>query len=95
MLPSLSTVVAAILPSAYQKTDKLLRLFSQLKAMNDPPMIADELRRQADAFIDLRELQSKIGRDSSARSAPRNHSPQFVHRHTPIPRPGDDVDPDG
>ena len=47
-----------------------------------PPMIADELRRQADAFIDLRELQSKIGRDSSARSAPRNHSPQFVHRHT-------------
>ena len=28
-----------------------------------PPMIADELRRQADVFIDLVELQSKLGRD--------------------------------
>ena len=27
-----------------------------------PPMIADELRRQADVFIDLMELQSKLGR---------------------------------
>ena len=29
------------------------------------PTIADELRRQADVFTDLVELQSKIGRDSS------------------------------
>jgi uncharacterized LabA/DUF88 family protein len=28
-----------------------------------PPMVADELRRQADQFVDLVELQSKIGRD--------------------------------
>jgi uncharacterized LabA/DUF88 family protein len=28
-----------------------------------PPMIADDLRRQADIFVDLRELQAKIGRD--------------------------------
>jgi uncharacterized LabA/DUF88 family protein len=28
-----------------------------------PAMIADELRRQADVFLDLRELQSRIGRD--------------------------------
>ena len=28
-----------------------------------PPMIADELRRQADVFTDLVELQSKLGRD--------------------------------
>jgi len=28
-----------------------------------PPMIADELRRQADTFIDLKTLQTKIGRD--------------------------------
>jgi uncharacterized LabA/DUF88 family protein len=28
-----------------------------------PPMIADELRRQADVFTDLTELQSKIGRE--------------------------------
>jgi uncharacterized LabA/DUF88 family protein len=29
---------------------------------SEPPMIADELRRQADVFTDLLELQSKIGR---------------------------------
>ena len=36
-----------------------------------PPMIADELRRQADAFIDLKELQPRIGRSPSERAAPR------------------------
>ena len=30
-------------------------------------MIADELRRQADVFTDLVELQSKLGRDPSVR----------------------------
>jgi uncharacterized LabA/DUF88 family protein len=30
---------------------------------SQPPMIADELRRQADVFTDLAELQSKLGRD--------------------------------
>ena len=30
---------------------------------SQPPMIADELRRQADVFTDLAELKSKIGRD--------------------------------
>jgi uncharacterized LabA/DUF88 family protein len=33
-------------------------------------MIADELRRQADVFIDLVELNSKIGRAPSERAAP-------------------------
>ncbi|HEY0235729.1 MAG TPA: NYN domain-containing protein [Afipia sp.] len=32
-----------------------------------PPMIADELRRQADHFIDLVSLKSEIGRDPSER----------------------------
>ena len=36
-----------------------------------PPMIADELRRQADVFTDLKELQSRIGRDPAERGAPR------------------------
>ena len=37
--------------------------------VSQPPMIADELRRQADVFIDLVELRSKIGRDPSDRPA--------------------------
>ena len=36
-----------------------------------PPMIADELRRQAVIFIDLAELQSKLGRDPSQRATVR------------------------
>jgi uncharacterized LabA/DUF88 family protein len=35
---------------------------------SSPPMIASELRRQADAFVDLRDLQSKVGREAPARS---------------------------
>jgi uncharacterized LabA/DUF88 family protein len=41
---------------------------------NQPPLIADELRRQADVFIDLRELQPRIARRLSDR--PRNHASQ-------------------
>ena len=59
-----------------------------------PPMIADELRRQADVFADLKELQSKIGRDPSERAAlrePRHQAPQFLQRGTTIgPLRGDD-----
>ena len=40
-----------------------------------PPMIADELRRQADVFTDLVELQSKLGRNPSERPAPRRTTP--------------------
>ncbi len=39
-----------------------------------PPIIADELRRQADVFIDLAKLRSKIDRDPAERSAPRDGS---------------------
>jgi uncharacterized LabA/DUF88 family protein len=39
---------------------------------SQPPMTADELRRQADVFIDLAELQSRIGRDPSERPPPRD-----------------------
>jgi uncharacterized LabA/DUF88 family protein len=38
---------------------------------SQPPMIADELRRQTDVFTDLSELRSKLGRDPSERTAPR------------------------
>jgi uncharacterized LabA/DUF88 family protein len=36
-----------------------------------PPMIADDLRRQADVFIDLVELQSKIRREEHVQTTPR------------------------
>ena len=41
---------------------------------SQPPMIADELRRQADVFTDLATLQSKLGRDPSERMAASRHT---------------------
>jgi uncharacterized LabA/DUF88 family protein len=60
-----------------------------------PPMIADELRRQADVFVDLITLQSKVGRDPAERSAPReprNHAAhQSRHRaNTSVPQDDDE-----
>src|SRR6202047_4219444 len=58
-----------------------------------PPMIADELRRQADVFTDLVELQSKLGRDPSERPPPReprHHAPQFLQRATTMAPRADD-----
>src|ERR1700756_3857156 len=63
--------------------------------VSQPPMIADELRRQADVFTDLVELQSKLGRDPSERPAPReprHHAPQFLQRATTRAPRGDDDD---
>jgi len=67
-----------------------------------PPMVADELRRQADVFVDIIELQSRIGRDPNERPPReprepradlRQHTPQFLQRGAP-PRPGPDDDDD-
>ena len=50
-----------------------------------PPLVADELRRQADVFTDLVELKSKVGRDPSERPPPRelrHRTPEFLQRDT-------------
>ena len=50
---------------------------------SQPPMIADELRRQADVFTDLMELKSKVGRDPSERPPARElrqHMPELLQR---------------
>jgi hypothetical protein len=68
-------------------------------------MVADELRRQADEFIDIIHLQSKVGRDPTERPAhrepregrePRPHTPHFLQRpasqRAPIGPDGDDFE---
>src|SRR5467141_1005569 len=61
-----------------------------------PPMVADELRRQADQFVDIIELQPKIGRDPAERveRAPREprHTPQFLQRSAVPQRAGAEDD---
>ena len=50
-----------------------------------PPLIADDLRRQADIFIDLVELQSCIGRDQHERQGRMHETPRFLERRVPHP----------
>lgn len=47
-----------------------------------PPMVADDLRRQADVFVDLVELKQKVGRDPADRPGSREmrQSPHFLAR---------------
>jgi uncharacterized LabA/DUF88 family protein len=45
--------------------------------VTQPPMVADELRRQADEFVDLAHLMNKIGRETD-RQDQRN--PRFADR---------------
>ena len=47
-----------------------------------PAMVADDLRRQADVFIDLAELKPRVGRDPANRPGTREtrQSPQFLAR---------------
>ena len=50
---------------------------------SQPPMISDDLRRQADVFTDLMELKSKVGRDPSERPPARElrqHMPELLQR---------------
>ncbi len=46
---------------------KGLRVSVASTLQTQPPMVADELRRQADQFIDLTDLEHLISRDPSAR----------------------------
>ena len=80
------------LVEAVQRRGVRVTLVSTISSQ--PPMIADELRRQADVFTDLVELQSTLGRDPSERPAPReprHHAPQFLQRAaTRVSRDEDD-----
>jgi uncharacterized LabA/DUF88 family protein len=43
---------------------------------SQPSMIADELRRQADVFVDLVEFRTKLAREPSERLVPREPRPE-------------------
>jgi uncharacterized LabA/DUF88 family protein len=66
------------------------RKVSVISTLNTrPPMVADDLRRQADQFIDILDLKSEIGRDPGERENRR------VERAAPAPQAqaqGDDFD---
>ncbi len=45
---------------------------------SQPPMVADELRRQADHFIELTDLIDLIGREPSQRPTPRTAETEYA-----------------
>ena len=53
------------LVEALQRKGRKVSVVSTMSSQ--PPMISDELRRQADYFIDLMSLKSEIGRDAGER----------------------------
>ena len=53
------------LVEAVQRKGRKVTVVSTLATQ--PPMIADELRRQADHFVDLSTMQAKVGRDPAER----------------------------
>jgi len=62
-----------------------------------PPMVADELRRQADQFIDLADLESQIARDPAARpvrepGARESRRPAAAPASTVLDYPDDEED---
>jgi len=73
------------LVEAVQRRGVRVRVVSTISSQ--PPVIADELRRQADEFTDLTDLQSRIGRSPLERVTPREaglHSVHYVHRRTSL-----------
>ena len=56
------------LVEALQRRGRKVSIVSTLTSQ--PPMISDDLRRQADHFIDLATLRSEVGRDPSQRPLP-------------------------
>jgi len=55
------------LVAALQQMGKRVTVVSTLQTQ--PPMVADELRRQADLFVDLADMESLICRDPAARAS--------------------------
>lgn len=56
------------LVKALQEQGKRVSVVSTLQSQ--PPMIADELRRQADQFIEIADLEDAICRDNGGRAVP-------------------------
>lgn len=64
------------LVEALQRRGRKVSIVSTIQSQ--PPMISDELRRQADTFIDLASLQNEVGREQSERPV-RKVDPELEH----------------
>jgi len=65
------------LVEALQRRGRKVSIVSTMASQ--PPMISDDLRRQADNFIDLTSLKAEIGRDPSERPVRRSEPAEPAH----------------
>ena len=75
------------LVAALQQAGRRVSVISTLQTQ--PPMVADELRRQADQFIDLADLEDQICRDPATRPVrePREAGQRPAARRAAAPAP--------
>lgn len=68
------------LVAALQQMGRRVSVVSTLQTQ--PPMVADELRRQSDQFIDLADLEGQVGRDAGGPGRPvtRERAPVRAYR---------------
>src|SRR5467141_2774196 len=71
------------LVGALQMRGRRVSVVSTLQTQ--PPMVADELRRQADQFIDLADLEEQICRDPATRPVREPGSREVGRRGAPTP----------
>jgi uncharacterized LabA/DUF88 family protein len=71
------------LVAALQQKGKRVSVVSTLQTA--PPMVADDLRRQADQFIDLADLEQMICRDPSSRPAAASTVTRSADRPERVP----------
>jgi uncharacterized LabA/DUF88 family protein len=68
------------LVEAAQRKGRRVSVVSTIRSQ--PPMVSDDLRRQADNFIELEELKPMIAREGGARSTGarehENHHPTYA-----------------
>jgi uncharacterized LabA/DUF88 family protein len=74
------------LVGALQQKGKRVSVVSTLQTQ--PPMVADELRRQSDQFIDLADLEQMICRDPATRPPRTERAERFATSRRPEPVAG-------
>jgi uncharacterized LabA/DUF88 family protein len=73
------------LVAALQQKGKRVSVISTLQTQ--PPMVSDDLRRQADQFIDIADLEANIGREASGGGPRLVREPREARSFTPRPTP--------
>ena len=76
------------LVEAVQRKGLLVSVVSTVRSQ--PPMVADELRRQADYFIELQDLQPKIARARQMREGDEHEGPSAAQIHQGFDTDDDD-----